>query len=152
VQNQIVVGIDRSDGALAALGFALDEARLRNAKLLVVHAWHLPPMGTGETPWAVVPPPSYFDTQVDAARGDAEHVIAQALEQVAAQAQGVDVEAHAVEGAPAEALLEAARDAALLVVGARGRGGFRGLLLGSVSQTCVHHAPCPIVVVPRPAP
>ena len=51
---------------------------------------------------------------------------------------------------PADALLDAARDAGLLVVGTRGHGGFKGLLLGSVSQQASHHAPCPVVIVPPP--
>jgi nucleotide-binding universal stress UspA family protein len=61
---------------------------------------------------------------------------------------GAEVERSAVHGPPAEVLLEAARGAAELVVGTRGHGGFVGLLLGSVSQQCAHHAPCPIVIVP----
>jgi nucleotide-binding universal stress UspA family protein len=53
------------------------------------------------------------------------------------------------EGQPAEVLVEAAEDADLLVVGSRGLGGFRGLLLGSVGQQCAHHARCPVVIVPK---
>ena len=67
----------------------------------------------------------------------------------AAELAGVEVERSAVHGAAAPVLLEAARGAAELVVGTRGHGGFMGLLLGSVSQQCAHHAPCPIVLVPR---
>jgi nucleotide-binding universal stress UspA family protein len=54
-----------------------------------------------------------------------------------------------VEGQPADALCAEAEGAELLVVGSRGLGGFHGLLVGSVSQQCVHHAPCPVVVVPH---
>ena len=61
---------------------------------------------------------------------------------------GVDVERRTVNDLPARGLLDSAADADLLVVGARGRGGFRGLLLGSVSQQAAQHAPCPVVIVP----
>jgi nucleotide-binding universal stress UspA family protein len=60
---------------------------------------------------------------------------------------GVTIEREVVEGSPADVLLRAAADADLLVVGSHGRGGFAGLLLGSVSQQCAHHAPCPVVIV-----
>ena len=64
-------------------------------------------------------------------------------------ARGIDVRGELVEGPPASGLLEAARDADLLVVGSRGHGGFASLLLGSVSQQVSHHAPCPVVIVPE---
>jgi nucleotide-binding universal stress UspA family protein len=63
---------------------------------------------------------------------------------------GIELEADAVEGPPADTLIAAGRDAELLVVGSRGRGGFAGLLLGSVSQQCAQHAPCPVVILPPP--
>jgi len=65
---------------------------------------------------------------------------------------GVPVERSVVEGPAAQVLLRAAAGADLLVLGSRGRGGFAGLLLGSVSQQCAHHAPCPLVIVRRPRP
>ena len=72
-----------------------------------------------------------------------------ALEEADGRAAGVEVETVVREGAPAGVLLEEAQDAELLVVGSRGLGGFRGLLLGSVGQQCAHHAPCPVVIVPH---
>jgi nucleotide-binding universal stress UspA family protein len=82
---------------------------------------------------------------------DFEEVAKQTLQEAVAQAAGpstgVEIRTHVVRGQPAEVLLNAAKDADLLVVGSRGRGGFKGLLLGSVSTQCVHHASCPVVVV-----
>lgn len=75
-----------------------------------------------------------------------------AVEEAQAADPEVDVQGELIEGRPASALLEAAGDADLLIVGSRGRGGFTGLLLGSVSAQCVHHAPCPVVVVPAGLP
>jgi len=74
-------------------------------------------------------------------------VLERALEDAGDAAAGLDVESVVREGAPAGVLLDEAQDAELLVVGSRGLGGFRGLLLGSVSQQCTHHAPCPVVIV-----
>jgi nucleotide-binding universal stress UspA family protein len=78
--------------------------------------------------------------------GDAEKILAGALNAITDR--DPDVVIHpVVEAHAAEALVRAARGAALLVVGSRGRGGFAGALLGSVSQYCVHHAPCPVLVI-----
>jgi nucleotide-binding universal stress UspA family protein len=138
---RIVVGIDGSPGSLHGLSWAGREARLRNATLEVVAAWTYP------TPVLLVPvapdPP-----QVKTLRKNAREMIEHALEKVADDVDGVDVDLRVVEGDTSAVLLERAKGADLLVVGSRGLGGFRGLLLGSVSQQCVQHATSPVVVVP----
>jgi len=135
----IVVGIDGSAGAQAALRFAGDEASLRQTELRVVSAWHVP---TG-----VYMPPTYMDLDLDAFRQTASEVAErQVVDELGAErAAAVGVAIH--EGSPAEVLIAESRQAELLVVGSRGHGGFAGLLLGSVSQHCAAHAHCPVVVV-----
>lgn len=84
-------------------------------------------------------------------RRSAEQALDGVLAKAASEWTDVDVRRAVVEAlAPARALVERSRDADLLVVGSRGRGGFAGLLLGSVSQQCIQHAACPVVVVPPP--
>lgn len=145
----VVVGIDDSIGARRALDFALEEARLRNAVLRVVHAWLIPlPIAIpgpvlGGVPVEYGPP---FEEEIDRARESANRLLDGVVERL--RASGVEIEQVPVEGQPAKALLDAAADAELLVVGSRGRGGFKGLVLGSVSQQCANHAPCPVVIVP----
>jgi nucleotide-binding universal stress UspA family protein len=141
--STIVVGVDGSDGAREALRFALAEARLRGADVRAVAAWHVPVAAYGDT---FVPPDQAF---VDRLESDARRAAERALEAADGLADGVDVETVVREGAPARILLDEAGDADLLVVGSRGLGGFRSLLLGSVSQQCAHHAPCPLVIVPH---
>lgn len=138
---RIVVGVDGSEPAERALDWAIEEARLRGARLLVVSAWHVPAAVYG--PSGFVPPVSESIDQTF------EEVAAEATEDAAGRGReaGVDVETDVREGNPAEILVEAAESADLLVVGSRGRGGVAGLLLGSVSAHCAHHASCPVVVV-----
>ncbi len=140
--QRIVVGVDGSVESLAALAWALREAHLRDARLDVVHTWSYP-VGTyidGLTPVPSFGRPQFIEiaTQVldDACTG--------------LDTSGIEVHRIVEEGPAANRLLETARDAAMLVVGSRGRGGFAGLLLGSVSQQCAHHASGPVVIVRDP--
>ena len=142
----IVVGTDGSDGGAAALEFAASEAALRKVQLRIVSAWEVPPAlyGGGFTP------PMDPGT-LDGFRIRAEQVAEDASAAAKKLQPSLDVEAVAVQGQPADVLLARAADAELIVVGRRGLGGFRSLLLGSVSQQVVHYAPCPVVVVNHPA-
>jgi nucleotide-binding universal stress UspA family protein len=138
----IVVGVDGSAESRAALAWALDEARLRGARVLAVHAWTAPEAYAFDAPAATMP------AMEDALRQVGERVLESAVsETVAAARVDVPVERRVVDAGPAEALLAAAGDAALVVVGSRGRGGFASLLLGSVSHQVAQHAPCPVVIV-----
>ncbi|MGZ4653729.1 universal stress protein [Oryzihumus sp.] len=134
----VVVGVDASENGQIALRWALQQARLTGAELHAVTAWEV------SAAYGYVP--MYTDVDLE---GDARKQQDVALEQVAREAEGVPVVRQIVRGHAAEALLDAARDADLLVVGSRGHGTFAGTLLGSVSLQCVHHAHCPVVVVPR---
>jgi nucleotide-binding universal stress UspA family protein len=137
----VVVGFDGSPGAEAALRFAAEEATLRGLALRIVCAWEAPPATyVGE---AFAPTPDGF---VEAERR-AEEVLRSAV--ALAASLGVEAEGVAIEGHPATKLIEQARDAALLVVGSRGHGTAASLLLGSVSRRLAHHAPCPLVIVPK---
>jgi nucleotide-binding universal stress UspA family protein len=139
---KVVVGVDGSEGSRKALRWAAAEATARGDDLELVHVWEPPqayaPHGLGAYP--LDPEPIR-----DAARSLLEDLVSEAR----ALAPKIDIRGELVEGAPAQALLEHARTADLLVVGSRGLGGFKSLLLGSVSQQVVHHAPCPIVIVPE---
>jgi nucleotide-binding universal stress UspA family protein len=141
--STIVVGIDGSKGSLHALRVAIDEARVHDAKLTAVNAWHIPAISYEAAAWEIVP--SERNTYVKAAQG----LLDKSLEEVGAAASGVSVATVVREGQAADALCEEADGADLLVVGSRGYGGFRGLLLGSVSQQCAHYAPCPVLIVPN---
>lgn len=134
----VVVGVDGSAASIEALRWAREEARLRGAGLVALHAWQ-PEYSTELAALAGVD----HDAPLERAAHD---VVEHALEATAA-ADGVEVQARVVRAVPGAALVDASRDAALLVVGSRGRGGFVGLLLGSVSRRCLHAAACPVVVV-----
>ena len=138
----IVVGVDGSDGGAAALEFAAAEAALRETRLRIVSAWEIPVAAYGA---GGVPP--LDPAALEAFRLRAEQVADEAVTTVKRLQPSVEVEALTVTGQPADALLANAADADLIVVGRRGLGGFKSLLLGSVSQQVVHHASCPVVVV-----
>ncbi len=137
----IVVGVDGSDGAVEALRFALEEARLHGTAVKAVNAWHIPPAAYGAG-WA----PAVMD--FEGYQKLAKSGLDKSLEEAGAAESGIEVSTVVEEGSPAHVLCREAQGAELLVVGSRGLGGFRGLMLGSVSQQCAHHAPCPVVIVP----
>jgi nucleotide-binding universal stress UspA family protein len=164
--GRIVVGVDASPNARQALAWAAAEARLRQAVLQVVHAYHSKNLaapvyfgsqhtydasvGAGGVPepelTASVQRREAFE---EAVRGQADELLAAVLGELGETVSGVEVQQTVVEDRhPAEALVRLSVDADLLVVGSRGRGGFSELLLGSVSHAAVLHAVCPVVVVP----
>jgi nucleotide-binding universal stress UspA family protein len=149
--GKIVVGIDGSAGSAAALRFALEEARLRDATLHAVHAWELPFRPSEATSYVPVGEPAADHDLEGVVRG-LDTAAREALEASLGDADpsGVDLRAESFEGSPADVILEAAKDADLIVVGSRGRGAIRELVLGSASQKVAHHARCPVVIV-RPS-
>ena len=144
----IVVGVDHSDGARAALRFALEEATLRGVPLRAVHAWQFDSFGLAGIEGYVPASGADLSDLHDAAGAALDATLRDVLPDLG----NVEIERRVVEGAPAAVLVEASQDAELLVVGSRGHGGFAGLLLGSVSQQCANHAACPVVIVRGRAP
>ena len=139
----VVVGVDHSDGAKAALAFAYEEARLRGVRLRAVHAWQFGYIGSTGLE-GFVPP---IGGDIDERRAAAEAALEDTLRRTLGDADDVTIERRTVEGTPAAVLIEESRGADLLVIGSRGHGGFAQLLLGSVSQQCAHHAECPVAIV-----
>jgi nucleotide-binding universal stress UspA family protein len=140
VDGGIVVGHDGSDCAQETLQWAGRLALRAGVELHVVRAWAMTtaPHPSSWTPGYVPPLPDWERAVLD-------ELTAQV--RAAGLDPAVRVTCHVAHRAPVAALLKAAEGAHLLVVGARGRGGFRGLLVGSVSDQLVHHAPCPVTVV-----
>jgi nucleotide-binding universal stress UspA family protein len=147
----IVVGVDGSPASQAALRWAAEEAQLRGARLVVLHAWSfLAPAPLAEPGMVPLPAVDYAGT-LEAERAAAEEELETALAAAFPEGPPVPIERQLVEGGAAEALEEAARGADLVVVGSRGRSGLAAALLGSVSKHVLQHAPCPVVVVKAPA-
>lgn len=142
---RIAVGVDGSPDSLRGLAWARDEARLRDTSLQLIHAYprleHTYPLpdGMGATEQGSLP------TEEELLRAK-EAILDAALDQVGG-AGDTELTYTVEAGSPTEVLCTAAEGADLLVVGARGLGGFRGLLVGSVSHQVVAHSPCPVVVV-----
>ncbi|MFZ9289707.1 MAG: universal stress protein [Ilumatobacteraceae bacterium] len=137
--RRIVVGTDGSANSLSAIRWALREAALRKVSVDVIHAWHFTPM-IDPMGIPMVPPTAEMQSS-------AKVMLDNVMKQVEADRAGVQVNEIVTQGSPVSALLQAARDAEMVVVGRRGHGGFVGLLLGSVATQIVHHAPCAVVVV-----
>ena len=135
--RRIVVGVDGSPSSMTALRWSLRQAKLTGCEVEAVTAWQYPS--------------TYgFSPTTDGAsdfEGDAQKILFDALNEVGGVGPGVIIRPSVVEGHPADILVREARGADLLVVGSRGLGGFAGMLLGSVSQHCVHHAPCSVLVI-----
>lgn len=140
--HRIVVGVEGSGGARAALRWALREARYRNASVDVVTAF---------APTYVPASPEFNYVPLDPANLEDEvRKMQDALvDEILGEGcgKGIVVNRVLMRGRAPETLIEAAKGADMLVVGSRGRGGFRGLLLGSVSQQVAHHGTCPVVIV-----
>ena len=144
-QGDVVVGVDGSEGSRDALRWAVDEAAARGARLSVVHGWWTPyPIPPGGLGLAPAEPEQFTQQSEKLMREMIDDAVAHAGRHPAA------IELLPVQEPAAPALLGRAKDADLLVVGSRGRGGFTGLLLGSTSQQCVHHSTSAVVVVPNP--
>ena len=137
--ERIIVASDGSEGALAAMRWAADEAERWDADVVAVHAWEFTPLVVAtEAPIDLAElrrqADVLLDDQVRAAFGSREDRVVRKV----------------VEDLPARAILDGAKEANadLIVIGSRGRGGLKGMLLGSVSQKVVHHAACPVVIIP----
>jgi nucleotide-binding universal stress UspA family protein len=139
----IIVGIDGSGHSRRALEWAVSEAAIRHTSLIVLTVqqaitgyWGSPMVYPGDA------------DLLDHARKVAQEEIDHAVDKLAAEARPRSVTVVAVLGAPAEEILDRAKDADMIVVGSRGAGGFKKLLMGSVSTQVTYHAPCPVVVIP----
>jgi len=138
----IIVGIDGSADSARALEWAVHEAAVRQAPLTVLTIYQL-----RVSSWAA--PVSYPQdpAHVERARIMAQEATGKALAQLSGDSPPA-VAVRALSGTPADELLRAAQDADMIVVGSRGAGGFRRLLMGSVSTMIAWHARCPVVVIP----
>jgi len=136
MSSNIIVGIDGSEHSLSAYQWALDEARRRDADLTAVFAWETPLIGI----------PGAFDR--DELEQVAQKFLNEQLDGQSVDTNGVTVHRVVAQGDPSASLIEACKqaDAEMLVLGSRGRGGFAGLLLGSVGQECAANAPCPVLI------
>ena len=139
--EKIVVGIDGSNASRDALRWAVEDARARGAEVVALHAYEVPVPAPDAAPSAPVDLPALIGEVHD----DAQQFVTKVVDEVVGNAVSVDVAPMAVEDAPARALLDASRDADLLVVGSHGHG-LSGLLLGSVSLECAQHAACPVLI------
>jgi nucleotide-binding universal stress UspA family protein len=147
VPGTIVVGVDGSSASLAALRWGAEEAELRGARLVALHAWaFVPPAVLGEPgliPMPVVDIAGTLEAEREAAEAELDATLASAFP----GEPPVEIERKLVEDDAAEALERESKQADLVVVGSTGKSGIAAALLGSVSRHVVQHAHCPAVVV-----
>ncbi len=143
--NEIVVGVDGSEESRAALDWAVEEGRLRQAPVLAIHAWEVPLV---PAPTGLVPPSVEVVGDLTELREDAASLVETMVREIAGDAADVEIRPLTVEDKPVRALLDAAErnDAQMIVVGSRGHGGFVSLLIGSTSDQVARHATCPVVI------
>jgi nucleotide-binding universal stress UspA family protein len=139
-ERRIVVGVDGSEPAHRALEWAICEARRRGVDIEALHVWRMPTYGVDLSLARAVDPGLFEAVGLS--------TLSDAVKAVDASGLKRPVEQGLVVGHAASALLDAADDAEMLVVGNRGRGGFASLVLGSVSHHVAHHATRPVVVMP----
>ncbi|MFK4084821.1 universal stress protein [Kribbella sp. NPDC020789] len=136
----VVVGVDGSKSSAKAIEFAFDQADTLNAHVVALHTWTSPFLTYADGA-------SMLAFDVKEIKEEARLLVAEAVAGAAADHPDVSWTTELVNGSAAQALARRSETADLVVVGSRGRGGFTGLLLGSVSQAVLHHAHCPIAIV-----
>jgi nucleotide-binding universal stress UspA family protein len=139
-EGPVVVGVDGSPTSERALAMAFDEASRREVELIAVHAW-------SDADYIDVVPAQFVLLETEPTRDEQARVLAESLAGWQDKYPDVVVRRVVVKDRPRHLLLEWTEQAQLVVVGSRGRGGFRGLLLGSTSQALIHHARCPVMIV-----
>jgi len=143
VAGRIVVGVDDSEQAAAALRWALAEGALRGATVEVVHSWSPPLSALPFGATLVIP---VDEAAIDsAARASVDELVDAALAEM--DHRPPEVLRTILPGGPASTLVEVSEDADMLVVGSHGRSGLSRLMLGSVAMACVNHATCPVVII-----
>jgi nucleotide-binding universal stress UspA family protein len=141
VMERIVVGVDGSEGSVAALRWAVAEASIRGAMVEAVSAFHVPYVGAASVMPLMLDPKEFEEAAAAALR--------KVVSEVDASALPAPITELVVEGPASTVLVEAGKRALMLVVGARGHGGLSGMLLGSISRQVTEHATVPVVVVPK---
>lgn len=137
--NKIIVGVDGSPSSNAALEWAAQEAEIRGAILELIHAWNYPNLGYG----------GYVAVLEDFEK-DASALLDEVVASVRKSYPNLKLVSSLIQGPTAQTIMDRAKEADMVVVGSRGRGGFSGLLLGSVGQQLVHHCPAPVVIIHIP--
>ena len=134
--NKIIVGVDGSPSSNAALEWAAQEAEIRGSALELIHAWNYPNLGYG----------GYVAVLEDFEK-DAAALLDEVVVSVRKNYPNLKLVSSLIQGPTAQTIIDRAKEADMVVVGSRGRGGFSGLLLGSVGQQLVHHCPAPVVII-----